>query len=1389
MEDGDNREPDDGFDAESDSGWYFDLPSGAWERQEAKNRELRQSVRQNVEDKSQPAQRDDPFGPRSRGLFGFGRKSEEAPDSGRAIAGGKWVLNPEATSGGEAPQSRASSDDDPFAAFRAGQPGQDQPGDDDDDEWSTEAILPPVRELRVLSRDDEEEPQPETRGFDDAPRRVGWADAFPSGADDAGDSSLSAMAAWAKRETPPQEPSEPAPGGEKAGEDSLTAMAAWAKRYNQPETPSGEPGDDAAAQAPPVQPAAILPLRRRSAEDEPEPEAPAEGEGSSRWNEMFSGAPGESNILEAMRSWSSGEMKLGIDEPEPEEPREIPPEFLKPFDWEDSAEPPQSVASETESEPAGELVSPVAEAVEAPHAEEPEAAAVPSEPEPAATEAVAAEVVLSDWADDESPKEEVASWAELDQAFEAPKSEKKGFLSRLFGRKKKDAEPQAETAALETTGAWVPEADDTDDIRVVARGAFGDFESEPAPWGFSGQAASEAAANAATFGAWLPATDDTPATPDTSHDASEPAATVAEDTQASAEVQQSEPDEAPLSEWAPEYEAPEAHPEPVAEIEQDRPYDSAEPAAVVEADAVAPGESDAPGWDPEPFEEAVPTGAAASAAESDAIDAAEAAPTWGQADDEPVDEPWAVVDDARETPGDSPEVSFEAPSADTLTEAAEEPVAVIEDESEDDAFAAALNAFDADSTVAKEPVAVIEDESEDDAFAAALNVFGADSEVAEEPVAVIEDESEDAFAAALDAFDAESEIAEEPVASIEDEPEDDAFAAALSAFDAESELADEPAANIDDESEDDAFAAALNAFDAESDDAPPAAARDDRPPLYVVPPPPEAEDNKEVLPDNVVEMPRKDEDDDPWAAFIASRRASGDPFPKGEVPADSNPAGWDEVFSGTGAATSMTANDDAVPEVPPTAEPVRSASIEQPPLFSWDNPPDDGEREELTSPEASEPAGPSFDEEDAASDSPAQHDAGDGQEPASDDPWAAVAEASGYGGAPTEVAVYRGHGERPSPTPPEEPAYEPPPRRDPLPRPEPVFRSDWAAEPDEEDVVLKAFYEHANTELPDGEDDDDLHGGDGAKGHVLEGILGKEAAELVGESSDPYEQAIPPAHGWTPPAPFSQPEEPVGWQPFDAAGSGPSWNQPPGGGEPPQGPDTTFDGDRFEPEPAAAGGSRVRTAVREVVETLLLAALVFLCVRASFQNFKVDGTSMEPTLDDGQFLIVNKLVYSEVDTGKLSKFLPFIDPGDQPKKHIFHGPQRGDIIVLQDPSDLGTDLIKRVIGLPGDRIAIVNGQVYINGFRLEEPYIKKPWHYNMEEIRIPEDHYFVMGDNRDNSKDSRFSSIGTVQEDLIIGKAMFAYWPWEKFGLAPNASPDLTDEKPHLTTERITATP
>ncbi len=195
---------------------------------------------------------------------------------------------------------------------------------------------------------------------------------------------------------------------------------------------------------------------------------------------------------------------------------------------------------------------------------------------------------------------------------------------------------------------------------------------------------------------------------------------------------------------------------------------------------------------------------------------------------------------------------------------------------------------------------------------------------------------------------------------------------------------------------------------------------------------------------------------------------------------------------------------------------------------------------------------------------------------------------------------------------------------------------------------------------------------------------------------------------------------------------------------------------------------------REVIETVLLALLVFLAVRASVQHYRVEGQSMDPTLVDGEFLLVNSLIYSEVNIGKIADWVPYWDPGEPDVRHVFHGPERGDIIVFQHPqAQTHRDLVKRVIAIPGDTISIRDNAVFINGRQLVEPYVSVPRQDDMDEMVIPADHYFVMGDNRGNSLDSR--SFGAIHEDLIVGKALASWWPRDHIGLAPNQEATYLD--------------
>lgn len=170
---------------------------------------------------------------------------------------------------------------------------------------------------------------------------------------------------------------------------------------------------------------------------------------------------------------------------------------------------------------------------------------------------------------------------------------------------------------------------------------------------------------------------------------------------------------------------------------------------------------------------------------------------------------------------------------------------------------------------------------------------------------------------------------------------------------------------------------------------------------------------------------------------------------------------------------------------------------------------------------------------------------------------------------------------------------------------------------------------------------------------------------------------------------------------------------------------------------------KTSSALRELLETLVLTVVTYLLVRTFlFETYRVVGQSMEHTLEQDQRLIVSKLSYR------------------------LHEPQRGDIVVFRDPQDSGRNLIKRIIGLPGEILEIRGGQVYINGLPIEEPYLGSNGAFSEPQIPIPGGFYFVMGDNRNNSSDSR--SWGLLDADKIVGKAAFTYWPVRLWGPAPH---------------------
>ena len=176
---------------------------------------------------------------------------------------------------------------------------------------------------------------------------------------------------------------------------------------------------------------------------------------------------------------------------------------------------------------------------------------------------------------------------------------------------------------------------------------------------------------------------------------------------------------------------------------------------------------------------------------------------------------------------------------------------------------------------------------------------------------------------------------------------------------------------------------------------------------------------------------------------------------------------------------------------------------------------------------------------------------------------------------------------------------------------------------------------------------------------------------------------------------------------------------------------------------------------RKVMKELISTALYLLCVLGAVwfvityigQRTEVDGKSMEPTLYDKDNLIVDKITYR------------------------FHDPERFDIIVFPFQYQEDTYFIKRIIGLPGETVQIDEaGTIFINGKVLSESYGKeviRPENIGLasEPITLGEDEYFVLGDNRNNSKDSRVDVVGNIHRDNIIGRAWLRMWPFERFGI------------------------
>lgn len=179
--------------------------------------------------------------------------------------------------------------------------------------------------------------------------------------------------------------------------------------------------------------------------------------------------------------------------------------------------------------------------------------------------------------------------------------------------------------------------------------------------------------------------------------------------------------------------------------------------------------------------------------------------------------------------------------------------------------------------------------------------------------------------------------------------------------------------------------------------------------------------------------------------------------------------------------------------------------------------------------------------------------------------------------------------------------------------------------------------------------------------------------------------------------------------------------------------------------PAPTESPRQKSFIRDTLEIVFLALVLYVVIQYAVQTVHVLGSSMLYTLHDNDLLVASKISYK------------------------LHDPQRGDIIVFKPPDEASRDFIKRIIGLPGERVRIVNSVIYINDQVLHEPYLPEKWTYNnnwpasgQDQIILP-DQYFVMGDNRNHSSDSR--TFGPITRDSILGKAEVRIWPLGELGL------------------------
>jgi signal peptidase I len=192
-------------------------------------------------------------------------------------------------------------------------------------------------------------------------------------------------------------------------------------------------------------------------------------------------------------------------------------------------------------------------------------------------------------------------------------------------------------------------------------------------------------------------------------------------------------------------------------------------------------------------------------------------------------------------------------------------------------------------------------------------------------------------------------------------------------------------------------------------------------------------------------------------------------------------------------------------------------------------------------------------------------------------------------------------------------------------------------------------------------------------------------------------------------------------------------------------PDTQPQPQQPQPEPVAEQSTNWKRFILDILETLVLAVVLYFGINAVSARVRVDGFSMRPTLQDGEYILVNKLAYK------------------------FSEPKRGDIIVFIFPVNPEEDLIKRIIGIPGDTVTVQDGVLSINGTAVEEPYINAPPAYNGT-WQVPEGNLFVLGDNRNDSRDSHQWGLLPIQN--VIGRSAVIYWPPKEWQIIRHLNED-----------------